>query len=363
MHSTLTAIGTALPPYKWTQAEICRFMAKAHGMNAEEAHRLEILYRATGIRERYSVLSDYGRADAYEFYPNTPDLEPFPDTAQRMIRYRQEAPPLAQKAAEKCLLSRQISPEEITHLVVVSCTGIYAPGLDIDLVHLLGLRKETPRTSIQFMGCYAAFNGIKAAQAFCHQPGAKVLVICVELCSLHFQKSKNEDSLLANALFGDGAAAVLVEPTVASSRGLTLHHMATSLLANGNQEMAWQIGNHGFEMRLSSYVPDLIREGIGAFTRSLFEKTDFQLRDIAALAVHPGGKRILQGVEEALEIDPKKNRWGHEVLKYYGNMSSPTVLFVLKEIWDSGEFPSDTPLLAFAFGPGLTLESMILTLH
>ena len=166
--------------------------------------------------------------------------------------------------------------QEVTHLIVVCCTGMYAPGLDIDLVKKYNLSPSVHRTGINFMGCYAAFNAIKVADAFCHQDeNAKVLVVCTELCSLHFQKTPTEDNLLANALFADGSAALLVESKTKARLRLKPENFHTALILEGGQDMAWTVGDLGFEMKLSTYVPSIIKNGIAALTETLLSK-DFQ---------------------------------------------------------------------------------------
>jgi alpha-pyrone synthase len=363
MKNYITAIATANPAHKVAQRDIARFMARAQQMNEQEAHRLQAIFRASGIRHRYSVIEDYGRTSAFRFFPDAPDLEPFPTVKQRMMIYQKEALMLSLKAIEKCMdQAKWLKREQITHLITVSCTGMYAPGLDIALVEALELNYSTQRTAINFMGCYAAFNGLKAADAICKaNPEAKVLVVCTELCTLHFQRSKEEDNLLANALFSDGSAAVLIENTPSAPVNLELQGFHCDLAVNGKQDMAWQIGNHGFEMRLSAYVPDVIQQGIRTLAQNLLKHLHLELDQIDYYAIHPGGKKILSAIEQELEITAEDNRFAYEVLRNYGNMSSPTILFVLqalKQSLDSSDH--DKQVLSFAFGPGLTLESMLL---
>jgi prepilin-type processing-associated H-X9-DG protein len=247
--------------------------------------------------------------------------------------------------------------QSLTHIIVVCCTGMYAPGLDIDLVKRYNLSSSIHRTG-NFMGCYAAFNAIKAADAFCHRdPNAKVLIVCTELCSLHFQKKPTEDNLLANALFADGSAALLIEGK--SDRSMKLKPDADS-----GSDMAWSIGDLGFEMKLSTYVPSIIKAGISSLTNTLLQKVGRQLTDIRFFAVHPGGKKILENIEQELRIPADRNGAAHTVLRKFGNMSSPTILFVLHEIARQlTEADRNEYILSFAFGPGLTLESMVLKIE
>jgi prepilin-type processing-associated H-X9-DG protein len=242
---------------------------------------------------------------------------------------------------------------------------MYAPGLDIDLVKQLRLQTTVQRTAINFMGCYAAFNALKVADAFCKSdPDARVLIVCTELCSLHFQREATEDNLLANALFADGSAAVLVESTSKSTLKLKFESFHNDLSREGDQDMAWTVGDLGFEMKLSSYVPEIIRSGIAELTNSLLKKISKKLSDIHHFAIHPGGKKILEVIEKELGISHSQNQSAYQVLQQYGNMSSPTVLFVLKEVIKTLSKKNEGEnILSFAFGPGLTLESMVLQIE
>jgi predicted naringenin-chalcone synthase len=369
MPSYLGAIGTANPIHRIAQPQIAGFMAQALGFDEPDTRKLRALYRVSGIEHRYSVLPDYGRPNGeYTFFPNTPTLEPFPSVGQRMAVYRREALPLATEAVFDCL--RQVPdvlPASITHLVTVSCTGMYAPGLDIELVRVLGLRPDVRRTCVNFMGCYAAVNAVKLADAFCRaDTEARVLIVSVELCTLHFQKSPEEDHLISNALFGDGAAAALVLgrplPNETPSLALTAFHCG--LEPDGHDDMAWHINDFGFEMTLSSYVPKLIQRGIRRLTDGLLDSLPVQLADIRHFAIHPGGRRILETIETELNLTRDDNRHAYRVLRDYGNMSSATVLFVLRDVL-AHTTPADhgAPVLSCAFGPGLTLEAMLLEVN
>ncbi len=362
MNPSITAIGTAVPRHRIEQKDVLKFMIRAHGLEEAEAKRLELLYRASGIRHRYSVLSDFQKAGDFTFFPDNENMEPFPSTSKRQEKYRNEVLLLSVQSAEKCLAHSSVKREEITHLVTVSCTGLYAPGLDIELVYKLGLRPDVQRTGINFMGCYAAFNALRVARSFvAEDPQARVLVVCTELCSIHFQKEPSEDNLLANALFGDGSAALIVEAQPGDKLSLEMVRSKCTLAPSGINEMAWDVGDTGFEMRLSAYVPNIIQSGISQLmddlTRDRREPFDYY-------AVHPGGKRILQVVEKQLSIPRERNIHSWNVLRNYGNMSSSTILFVFQEILKHvGQKDHGKEILSFAFGPGLTMESLILTIH
>jgi prepilin-type processing-associated H-X9-DG protein len=356
-------VGTATPPNKFDQLRIAEFMANALHLDEAGQRRLRALYRSTRIQQRYSVLADYGQQrGGFTFFPNSPDLEPFPTVSHRMQLYREHAVPLAEKAIRDCLRQRQVPPQSITHLITVSCTGMYAPGPDIELIERLGLRTSTNRIAINFMGCYGAFNGMKAAAAIVRaDPDAKVLVVCTELCTIHFQKKNEEDHLLANALFADGSAAILVEgerePGVPA---LELAQFACEVLPDGQDDMAWHISDFGFEMRLTSRVPDVLKTGIHTVLERLVEAQGISRDEVKLYAIHPGGRRILEVIEQVLGICACDNAPAYEVLREYGNMSSVTILFVLKKLWESNRKADGSWIFSSAFGPGLTAETALL---
>ena len=373
MTTYISAIGTAVPDHRIAQRDIARFMARALQLDETEQQRLLALYRASGIDYRYSVLADYGRTDDFSFFSDTLGLEPFPDIQQRMQLYQREAVRLSSEAAVRCLDQLPtLDRSDITHLIYVSCTGMSAPGVDIALVHRLGLNTHVQRTAINFMGCYAAFNAFKVANSIAQaQPEAKVLVVCTELCSIHFQKNHDEDTLLANALFADGSAATVVsQDRSLRPVQLSMEQFYCDLAPDGQQDMAWNIGNFGFEMRLSSYVPKIIQQEIKQLTQRLLQRLAYTEEETVAsvpnaavdyYAIHPGGKRILRVIEEVLSLAREDNRYAYEVLRNYGNMSSPTILFVLQSLMnDLTVADHDKQVLGLAFGPGLTLESMLL---
>ncbi len=357
----ITSIGTANPGHGIPQIKIAEFMTKGLDLDQQGSDQLKVLYRATGIQKRYSVIPDYGlNGQPYSFYPKTVGLEPFPSIKLRMEHFKSFALELAIEAINQCFRDQFCT--DITHLITVSCTGMYAPGLDIELVEKLGLNRSIERTAINFMGCYAAFNALKIAEKITStDKSANVLIVCVELCSLHFQKATEGETLLANSLFGDGAAAIIVKSNPTDQYNLKLENFYCDIEPSGKDEMTWDIGDFGFEMRLSDRVPEVIENSIGRLTSNLLSQIKMDVRDIDFFAIHPGGKKILEVIEQRLDIPRVKNKYSHRVLKDYGNMSSPTILFVLKEIIESLTADDDNKtILSFAFGPGLTMESMLL---
>ena len=231
-------------------------MQMVYALNEEDQRKLKFLYRQGGIDTRYSVIPDYSLpATAWEFYTPSENLEPFPGLEKRLSWYQQYAAPLSLKAVEKCLQKKMA---QITHLITVSCTGMSAPGLDLELMELLQLPSTTFHTSVNFMGCYAGIHALRMADAFCkNDKTVNVLIVCTELCTLHFQKEHTIDNITSSMLFADGAAAVLVTGNE-NETGLQIDHFYSTVDTNGKDDMAWKLSSRGFLMTLSGYVPALI---------------------------------------------------------------------------------------------------------
>jgi predicted naringenin-chalcone synthase len=301
--------------------------------------------------------------NAFALYPPNWRLDPVPSTAARMEVYQREAPRLAEDATTRCLA--MVSPAiaaSVSHLLVVSCTGFRAPGLDAHLVHALGLRHDVERVMIGFMGCYAAFTALRTARTICRaDPDATVLIVCVELCSLHFQREPTMTNIVANSLFGDGAAAALVRNANGDGGGggFELVDALSRLDRDSGDQMTWTITDTGFLMRLGTEVPATLGDRIEAFVESLLARNGLRREDVGFWAVHPGGRRILEAVQSRLGLGDADMAPSFAVLEDCGNMSSPTILFVLDRILASRPVPG-TYGVALAFGPGLTLESALL---
>jgi predicted naringenin-chalcone synthase len=358
----ITAIGTAVPSHQVLQPEAAEFMGRNVAQDEKTRRQIRMLYQATGISKRHSVLDDFGQGEGKGLFAKEGEIQEFPGTQLRMERYRQEACPLGAAAVRDALGDRDLSA--ITHLITVSCTGMYAPGLDIDLVRELGLTSSVQRTCINFMGCYAAFNALKVADAIVRaNPASQVLIVSVELCTLHFQPDTHRDQLVANAIFADGAAAVLVGSQPGPGWNYALKSFSCQLIPEGAGDMAWTIMDDGFKMVLSAYVPHLLSGATDETLQALVRDLPIEADDISHFALHPGGRRILEALEKALDLPSEANASAYHVLKNYGNMSSATVLFVLKEKLASLT-PADEQayLLSMAFGPGLTLESGMMQL-
>lgn len=356
------SIATAVPEHSYTQAFALEFMLSLQGDSEKKRTFLKRIYSDTGIEKRHTVISDYGKPpSAYTFYPKNEKMIPEPETWYRNDVFVEEANQIS-AAAGRALFEQNtaVNPTQITHLITVSCTGFSVPGFDLHLLKTLGMRPSVHRLHIGFMGCYAAFPAMKMAKDIClAHDDAKVLIVLVELCSLHFQQRFEMETVVANAIFADGCAAALIsaDPKDGKKNALQMGNFASHVIDDSEQAMAWRIGKHGFDMRLSLYVPKLIEANMGAVLSPLLEAEGLSAGDIDLFAVHPGGRAILDKVSTSLSLEPDRLQHSREVLRQFGNMSSATVLFVLKQIMD------DTPggrIFSVAFGPGLTVESAML---
>jgi predicted naringenin-chalcone synthase len=366
MSLTIHGLGTALPPHRLAQGDAATIAARV-ALPEQEAspskrRLLDTLHRRSGVATRHLVLEDLmGTIDGPDqsFFGSTS-----PGTGERMRRYSQQAPPLALRAVRAALEQAQVPPERLTHLVTVSCTGFHAPGVDLALMAAVPLRPSVARTHVGFMGCHAALNGLRVAAAFTGaDPNACVLLCAVELCSLHLQYGWEADRIVANALFADGAAALVAcgEGAAAgmeSALGLRRLIASGSLLVPDSSEaMSWAIEDHGFVMGLSPQVPDLIAQHLRPWLEAWLAEQQLTLDAIGCWAVHPGGPRILSAVTDTLGLDPALIEPSRSVLRECGNMSSPTLLFILERLRRNG---AAAPCLAMAFGPGLCVEVALL---
>ena len=299
--SKIVSIGTAVPEYRHEQEKIFEFMSRVYAINETEKRKLKFLYKHSGIKTRYSVLNDYSLpASEWNFFIPTENLEPFPSIEKRMKSFREHAAPLSLKAINDCLENFQ--DQNITHLITVSCTGMSAPGLDLELIELLNLPATTWRTSVNFMGCYAAIHALKLADAICKSDRkANVLIVCVELCTLHFQKKYNADNISSGILFSDGAAAFLLR-VIMKQEGLNIDHFYSSVSFKSKQEMVWELSSTGFLLTLSGYIPELIEEDFNGIVNECLKETGLSKEDITHWCIHPGGKKILEAVHNSLAV-------------------------------------------------------------
>lgn len=361
----LYGLGTAVPEHVAPQSAIGRFMSRVlRASGGPEAGAglalLERLYDGSGVDRRHSVIPDYTAEEPgdFLFYPDNWALDPFPGTARRMEAYEAASVDLAERAAREALERGGFLPAEVTHLVVTTCTGFFAPGPDILLGSRLGLRADVQRTVLGFMGCYAGLSAVRLAGSLvAADPEAVVLVVSVELCTLHFQKRPSAGFLVANSLFADGAGAAVFAAPGARPGGLGDLAAARGCVAPDSLgQMSWRIGDTGFEMRLDRQVPRTLKSRAPAFVADLLERAGLTLCETGRWAVHPGGKAIVGAIEECLRLDPDKTASARRTLARHGNMSSATIFFVLAAELARGE----GPVVALGFGPGLTMEGAVL---
>jgi predicted naringenin-chalcone synthase len=363
MKNYILGVGTSIPPFRVDCSTSARFAEVTSGIDSKRAKQVMALYRRSGIASRGSVLLDCDLKEnvVNDFYP--PAISPQdrgPTTACRNDRYATEAPGLAVEAAQSALDASDVVASQITHLVTVSCTGFNAPGIDIALIDRLKLPATTQRVQIGFMGCHGAVNGLRAGTGLvAANPSARVLICCVELCSLHYQYGHETERIVTGALFADGAASVVLGDDRASasqwSRPPVGSVQATgSCLVPGSREaMTWQIGDHGYMMTLSPQVPDLIQQHLPAYLDDWLAAQGQSIKSIGGWAVHPGGMRILSAVESALGLDDDELETSRSVLSDHGNMSSATMLFILDRFRERDQ---PKPWLMLGFGPGLEIE-------
>lgn len=406
MSFQILGLGTAVPRHSIEQTAAMELAKHFSTQTKEQQRLLPVLYRRTGVKRRHSVLLEMAEEPAphprtsfrssqhreqnqtatavsllnphpapdkaevtQTFYlpAETPE-DGGPTTSQRMEQYAAHAAELALQAASEAMEQADKSSSNITHLVTVSCTGFQAPGVDLQLIRELGLPAGVSRSHIGFMGCHGALNGLRVARAFAESdPNACVLMVAVELCSLHQQYGWQPDRIVANALFADGAAAVVGQkgdgnprpPSKSTNSASQLHIVANGscVLPDTEDVMSWRIGDHGFEMTLSPSVPGMIRETLGPWLSQWLQSHGCHLGEVKSWAIHPGGPRILSACGEALKLSDEQLRPSREVLSQFGNMSSPTVLFILNELI---QHHADRPSVALAFGPGLAIEALLL---
>lgn len=356
------AIGLATPRHFIAQEDAAGLAQTLCISSEAQQLTLTKLYRRAGVRARRSVVltgSTNGVPAQQAFYPpaiREDDLGP--STAERMRVYEQSAAALANSAASEALAKAETAPREVTHLITVSCTGFHSPGVDVALVRDLGLNAGVSRTNVGFMGCHAALNGLRVAKAFTDSdPDVCVLLCAVELCSLHYQYGWRPDRVVSNSLFADGAAAVVSRGRSLSAQNWRLISSASTIIPETEDVMRWQIGDHGFEMTLAAKLPGLIRGSLRPWLESWLTDLGMSIGDIARWAIHPGGSRVLAAAGDACGLTEADLHASVEVLAEYGNMSSPTVLFVLERLQRQS---ISGPCVALAFGPGLTIEAALL---
>lgn len=351
-----------MPPHSFHQKDVIPMMQKIYGLDAVEARKLAFMYRQSDIETRYSVLADYTNPNNEEHwnFVTASNDEPLPNLDERMKIYNREALPLSVQSINNCIKDF-IQPQQITHLITVSCTGMSAPGLDLQIAEAMNMQPQVFRTSVNFMGCYGAVHALKLAKLICDStPNSNVVIVATEFCSIHFQKEYTPDSASSTILFSDGSAAVLVSNCISSGNKIELTDFYSKVAYRGKKDMAWELSHKGFIITLSSYIPDLIEQDIASLVDEANVHYGVETKDITHWCIHPGGKKILNAIQKQLHLTDDDMQASRKILNDYGNMSSPTVLFVLKEIIDNlDEKPAN--IFGTAFGPGLTMETFLCT--
>ncbi|HUQ70602.1 MAG TPA: type III polyketide synthase [Planctomycetaceae bacterium] len=366
MDVVIAGLGTALPRHQIPQT----LAAEASiGFCCEEpgqARSVTVLFRMSGVETRRLAIlkrSDGTLAERQEFYPARTLAAPSgPTTGERLEVFQRESGSLAVAAATQALERGGVDARRVTHLITVTCSGFSAPGFDYALIDQLPLRPGVARTQVGFMGCHAALNALRVARAFVAADSKSVvLVCCVELCSLHYQYGWDPEQIVANSLFSDGAAACVVQHAdsdrSASERPYHILVSGSTVLPDSRDAMTWRIGDHGFRMTLSPGVPSLLAQHLWPWLSEWLGHHGHRPETIGGWAVHPGGPRILQAFAEAMRLAPSHLDPSREVLRQHGNMSSPTLLFILDRLRAS---QSAGPYLAIGFGPGLAAEATLL---
>ena len=369
--ATMLGLGTAVPQHCVNRSASANFATRTSCISPQESRKVQALYRRTGIEQRGSVLLNESAEHEVinDFYPPAETTQDRgPGTKSRNDRYRIEAPKLANQAASRALAASGLAPEEITHLITVSCTGFNSPGIDISLIDTLQLPFTTERVQVGFMGCHAAINGLRTARGLvATNEHSKVLMCCVELCSLHYQYGLDTDRIVSNALFADGAAAMVLESSgndcsesetdeVFGRQDSALGSVQATgsfLVPNSRDSMTWCIGDHGYQMTLSAEVPNLIEQHLADYLLNWLAGQGETIASVGGWAVHPGGSRILSAVENAMPLAKDALSVSRGVLSDHGNMSSATMLFILERFIAMNK---PKPWLMLGFGPGLEIE-------
>ena len=379
MAVTLRGLSTAVPATVLVQDEVRDVFAAQPGLGRLGQRIVATSFNVSGIERRHSVLDEL-RWDAHPEDPVFFDIESgellLPGTKVRNELYAEHATRLYVEAGRAAIEATQgIEASDVTHVITVSCTGFYAPGPDFMIARELGLNPGVERYHLGFMGCYASIPALRiATQLATADASAVVLVVSVELCTLHLRSSNDPDTIVASSLFADGAGSGIVtgRPTEPGERAFDLDRFATRITPVGEGDMAWKIGDHGFEMVLSNAIPAIIDDHITGALEPLFEHDDALAAALAGdgsseaiehWAIHPGGRSILDKVESRLGLTEAQLVPARETLRDYGNMSSATVLFVLRNILHSDAAADGDRVAAMAFGPGLTVESALLTVR
>lgn len=358
MRTSILGLGTAVPDGHLSQPVVRDFFASQPGTDRLARRLIGSVFDHSAIDSRYSVIGEIG-AQHTLFTDDDGNLLS-PTTGDRNALYRRDAPALSATAARTALARSHVAAADVTHVVTASCTGFFAPGPDFRLVQDLGLEPTVERYHIGFMGCAAAFPALRAATRIADaQPGSVVLVVCTELCSLHIRSSSDPEQIVASAVFGDGAGAAVVSSRAPLHEGalFEIGDFSTAITTEGEADMDWTIGDRGFEMRLTAEVPRIIGREIRGVVEAMFPGVEDAAAEVDAWAVHPGGRSVLDRVQDGLSLVDAAMEDSRAVLRDYGNMSSATILFILERILADDALADGADVVGLCFGPGLTVET------
>lgn len=357
----LIDIATASPPFKVAQSYAASELKKRMGGTAAISRMIDMAANQSGIDHRFFVIKD-GEENASDKLFTKDGLHFSPDTKTRMTEYEKWSIHLTKQVVKELAEKNKIDFNGIDRLITISCTGFFAPGLDYELIREFNISPRVKRTNIGFMGCAAALVGFNSVwEAMKQKDNENVLMVSVELCSLHLQTEPTRDNILANMIFADGAAAVYFSKNSISEKcRLEIQFAESFLFEDSAKFMGWKIGNNGFEMMLSSELPKIILNSAAPSARKILERNGINISQIKHWALHPGGRAILDSLQNGLELSDDQLKASREVLRNFGNLSSVSILFVLNNILEKAQLIKDDYLCSIAFGPGLTMELVLL---
>lgn len=345
----IMGLATGVPEARYGQQDIAEYFSALQTKDPRRAKAIRLIFSRAGVGFRHMAIDEH-------FYKR------HQTTQERNDLYMAESVPLGEKTIRKGLEAAGVRPDEISDFIVVSCTGMRVPGLDLLLASRLGMRHDLQRTCVLGMGCYGAFPGLRTArQAVLDQPERLALVLSLELCSPHMQMVDTAESVVSSALFADGAAMALVGDGNRQTVGPMPRLLRSATFSDYTtlDHMTFDLTDQGFRMYLSGYVPDLLAAQIESFVAGLLNSHDLRNQDVRFWGIHPGSTKIVDYVQERLNLADEQVEFSHQILYEYGNMSSPTILFVLDRIQECGHpEPGDYGVLV-AFGPGLTMEGLL----
>jgi len=356
MPAFLSFLTTETAPFSYLQTEIQDFMLDHAPTDTRTRRSLLSVYQHSGIKTRNSVLPDFKEGSG-NFFNSTSS----PPTSTRMLTYAAEAKKMAFQLLENMQLkleSENDNIQNITHLVWVSCTGQLAPGMEVELIHQFKFSKEIQATAFNFLGCHGFFHALRYAKGIAEsQHNAKILIVCLEICTLHFQPKWDIDHILANAIFGDGAAGVVVSQQKLEEKSVEIAHQSQAYFHFAADDMAWHIGETGFEMKLTQELPNSVETSVQQALDRLFKVSSLNFEKINNWIIHPGGKRILDKIQEVLGLHAAQTQYSRRALERVGNVSSASVLFALEQFLQSNPKPENQYGVLMGIGPGLTIES------